>query len=340
MVQAMGKTPTGERLKRITAAPNYKNGQLQNLSFTPTMAEDTNFFKVMGKMITAPSGRTPDQPLPFIQTALDALPAHDIEVIWFGHSSYLLLMAGKRILVDPVFSGHASPLPFMVKAFPGANFYQAADMPQIDVLVITHDHYDHLDHKTVLQLKEKVGHIVCSLGVGAHLEYWGYDANKITELYWYESTVVDGMQFTAVPGRHFSGRGLQRNKTLWSGFVVELNGLRVLIGGDSGYDTHFKEIGARYAGFDLVILECGQYNPAWKYIHMAPEETVLAAQELGAKQLLPVHWAKFNLSLHTWTEPADRALAEALRLNMPVAFPQIGERYVPGRATQRDIWWK
>lgn len=179
---------------------------------------------------------------------------------------------GKHILVDPVFGGHASPFTFMVKAFKGSDIYVPSDFNQVDILILTHDHYDHLDYKCLIQLKNKVRKVVCSLGVASHLVYWGYDKELITELDWWESTSISGITLTATPARHFSGRLARRAQTLWSSFVLQTKNHQLFLGGDSGYGDHFNEIGKRFGGFDIALLECGQYNTKWPMIHMMPEE--------------------------------------------------------------------
>lgn len=340
MIQALGSLPKGAALNRIKQAPNYTSNGFENLSHTPTMAEGHNFFKVMWSFMNKPKGTVPLSELPSIQTNLNHLPDGNPAMVWFGHSSYLLKVGGKNILVDPVFSGNASPFSFMVKAFKGSNVYGVNDMPEIDILIITHDHYDHLDYHTIVALKPKVKHIICSLGVAPHLMKWGYDASKITELYWGEKTVIEDIQFTAAPARHFSGRSIIRNRSLWSSFVVNSESHQIYIGGDSGYDTHFKQIGKEYGKFDLAILECGQYNPAWKHIHMMPEETVQAAIDLNADIFIPVHWGKFDLSLHHWTEPIERATAHAQKLNVPYFTPMIGAVSQLNKNIPTHHWWK
>jgi L-ascorbate metabolism protein UlaG (beta-lactamase superfamily) len=261
-------------------------------------------------------------------------------IVWFGHSSYFIRAEHKNFLIDPVFSGHASPLSWMVKAFPGSNEYKAADMPRIDYLVLTHDHYDHLDYKTIRQLREKVNAVYCSLGMAAHLAHWGMDPHLITELDWWESDEPEeNIQLTAAPGRHFSGRGLKRGQSLWSSFILKTPQHNLYLGGDSGYDSHFKEIGNKYGPFDLAILEAGQYNTMWPYIHMMPEETVQAAIDLRAKALLPVHWGKFKLSMHPWNEPIQRVLDKAKEFNMPVFTPRIGEPVIMGNDFENTDWW-
>jgi len=335
-----GKLPSGERLKRIQASPNYKNGAFQNLSETPALAEDATFFKTMRDFFSKPKTVQPQVALPSIRTNLNKLPDNKPVIVWFGHSSYLIKLNGKTILIDPVLSGNAAPVSCMIRAFMGADVYKPEDFPKIDVLLITHDHYDHLDYKAVLKLMPKVRSVICSLGVGSHLEHWGFDPKKISELDWWENTDHNGLFFTATPGRHFSGRGIKRGQTLWSGFVLRAGDHNLFLGGDSGYDTHFKEIGNRYGPFDIAILESGQYNKLWPHIHMIPEQTVQASIDLKAKVLLPVHWGKFSLAMHAWNEPIERVIKKAKELNVHVTTPLIGEPLILGETLPEKEWWK
>ncbi|GHB60530.1 MBL fold metallo-hydrolase [Persicitalea jodogahamensis] len=285
--------------------------------------------------------RQPSQPLPSVKTDLSTLPSDGATVVWFGHSSYLLKIAVKTILVDPVFSGNASPVAFFGKNYPGSNVYGVVDMPEIDILLLTHDHYDHLDYKTISQLRPKVKQVVTSLGVGAHLERWDYSPEMITELAWHEEAQLEGsLRFTALPARHFSGRLFKRGQTLWSSFVLDGPGYKLYLGGDSGYDTHFREIGEKYGPFDLALLECGQYNQNWPYIHMMPEETAQAALDLRAKVLLPVHWGKFTLALHPWYEPIERVSLRAQELGLPLVTPMIGQPFTIGENLPGNAWWR
>ena len=337
-----GKTATGERLKRIHLSPNFRDGQFQNLNFTPVFAEDASKLDMIRDGIFKISKRKkPVGSLPSKKTSLLTLdPAKDV-LVWFGHSSYFMQIDGKTMLVDPVFSGHASPFSFMVKSFEGSDIYTSEDFPEIDYLFITHDHWDHLDSKTVLKLKPKVGKIITSLGTGAHLEHWGFAPDQIIEKDWNESAVLDsGFVITATPGRHFSGRGFKRNQAMWASFVLQTSSKKIFIGGDSGYDTHFVEIGIEHGPFDLALLECGQYNHSWKYIHMMPEETVQAAIDLKAKTFIPVHWGKFALALHAWDEPIERVTKEAHRLNIPIFHPMIGEEVNLNEPNETTEWWK
>jgi L-ascorbate metabolism protein UlaG (beta-lactamase superfamily) len=342
LLKSMGKNPWGERLKKIQKSENYRNGIFQNLSITEMMKERGDLFRTMWKFLNKPKSVIPPFPLPSVKTDLKNLPDGRPVLVWFGHSSYLLKINGKHILVDPVFSGYASPFKLKsAKNFDGSNEYSVEDMPPIDILLITHDHYDHCDYKTILLLQNKTKHIITSLGVGSHLEYWGVNKNKVTELDWYESVEkVEGIQLQAVPARHFSGRGFTRSKTLWSSFILKSKDYSIYLGADSGYDTHFKNIGEKYGPFDLAILESGQYNEAWKSIHMMPEETVVASLDLKAKVLLPVHWGKFSLSLHPWDEPIKRVTKRAKELNVKISTPRIGEPILIGEKYPADQWWE
>jgi L-ascorbate metabolism protein UlaG (beta-lactamase superfamily) len=337
-----GKAPSGDRLVQIMQSPNFRDGAFQNLSFTPPLAEGASYSKVMRDFFFGKSKRSvPAVMIPALKTDLKNLDPKEDVLVWFGHSSYFMQIGGKKILVDPVFSGNASPLSFTTKSFSGSDRYTVHDMPDIDILFITHDHYDHLDHRTVAALRPKVRSVVTALGVGAHLEHWGYDAGIIVEKDWYEKIDLgDGFVAHTVPGRHFSGRGFKRNGTLWTGFVLKTPEKKIFIGGDSGYDTHFAKIGAEFGPFDLVLLENGQYNESWKYIHMMPEEVVQAAVDLGAKRLFPVHWSKFALSIHAWDEPIRRVTAAAAAINLPLLHPRIGELVQLDNIGASTTWWE
>lgn len=335
-----GKLPSGKHLQQIRQSPNYKNGSFQNLSVTPMKPEGVSYWKMLRTFFKKHPDTAPPQKLHSVKTDLNNLPDSEPVITWFGHSSYLLRIAKTNFLVDPVFSGNAAPVSFMVKAFPGSNEYTAEDMPVIDYLVLSHDHYDHLDFKTIRKLKHKVKHIICSLGISAHLKHWGISADIITELDWGQTATLEkSIQFMAAPARHFSGRGIKRGQTLWSSFILKSPTHTIYIGGDSGYDTHFKEIGNKYGPFDLAILEAGQYNVMWPLIHMMPEETVQAAIDLKAKALLPVHWGKFMLSMHPWNEPIKRVVAEAAEQKLPLHTPRIGEILYINRQLPVSNWW-
>ena len=335
-----GKLPSGKHKQQLQTSANYKDKGFENLSYTPMMAANASYWKMLREFFSKNKNVTPPAKLPFVKTGLNKIESAAPSIVWFGHSSYLLKIGSKTFLIDPVFSGNAAPLSFMVKAFPGSNEYKADDMPAIDYLILTHDHYDHLDFKTLMKLKKKVKHIYCSLGISSHLRYWGFDENIITEMDWWdEKKIDDNILLAATPARHFSGRGIKRAQTLWSSFVIKTNNYSLYLGGDSGYDAHFKAIGDKYGPFDLVLLEAGQYNTMWPHIHMMPEQTVQAAVDLKAKALMPVHWGKFTLAMHAWDEPIKRVAARAKELNMPLLTPQIGEPVIVGEPNKTKEWW-
>ncbi len=339
--KTFGKHPAGTRLERITRSEHYREGSFQNLSPTEVTLKSASMTKMLKDYFNKPKDATPPSPLPSVHTNVRTLQAGKPVIVWFGHSSYLIQHRNIRILVDPVFSGYASPVSYFGKSFPGSDVYQVPDFGDIDLLILTHDHYDHLDYQTIRQLIPKVKAFYTALGVGAHLEHWGVPANKITEFDWWEHhTLTDSISLTAAAARHFSGRGLTRNKTLWTSFILKLHGYTLYLGGDSGYDTHFKTIGDTYGPFDIAMLEAGQYGAGWPYIHMFPEQTVQAAKDLRANVLLPVHWGKFALANHGWNEPIRKVAQEAARKNQPLATPRIGEPITIGGVYPTDSWWE
>ncbi len=334
-----GKNPSGARLERIKKSKNYHDGAFQNLHNTPNFGEGYNFWKIL-KLYFSKGPTTPDHILPSKKLSFDTTNVNDYKVTWLGHSTYLIQVDGKTILVDPIIVGNISPVSFFGKSYPIEHPYQLSDLPNIDYLLITHDHFDHLSYATILALKDKVKHIYTSLGVGSHLEYWGVSPENITELDWEESaTIIDSLEITAQPARHFSGRTFTRNQTLWSSFILKSKHKKIYIGGDSGYDDHFKKIGEKFGPFDITILECGQYNPAWGYIHMQPEEVAQAAKDLNTKLLLPVHWAKYTLALHPWNEPILRITKAANEMNVPITTPMIGETVVLDSVVPKSQWY-
>ena len=239
-----GKTPSGKRLERILKSPHYKDGKFQNLNPTPQLAEDTSMPKVLFNFFFSKvENATPKKKFHFTKTDLKNLNPKENFYVWMGHSSYFLQIDGKKILVDPVFSGSVSPLKFTNKAFDGTDIYTTEDIPELDYLVITHDHWDHLDYETVTKLRPKVKQVITGLGTGAHLESWDFEPSKIVELDWFESQDLgNGFKINAEPARHFSGRGFKRNQAIWASFVLETPNSKIYIGGDSGYDNHFKKL--------------------------------------------------------------------------------------------------
>ncbi len=337
-----GKRPSGKRLEMIQNSPNYRDGKFQNQHHTPQLAEGFSYPKVLYDFFfTKSSDVRPMNAVPSVRTDWNKLPDGNI-LIWLGHSSYYMQIDGKRFLVDPVLSGSVSPLPGGGKSFKGTEICTVADLPPIDFLLITHDHYDHLDYEAIKALKPKVGKVICGLGVGAHLEYWGYSTDQIFEKDWYETVDLgEGFVVHTAPARHFSGRSIWTSNTLWMSYVLQTPTQKLYLGGDSGYDAHFAEIGSKYGPFDLAILENGQYNLAWKYIHMQPEEVWKAAEDLKAKALFPVHSSKFALANHAWNEPLERVYNLRETYNMDLYTPKIGQVIYLDKENQPFTnWWK
>ena len=338
--KAIGKNPSGDRLIKVKQSPNYKDGSFQNIEPTTVIIKSASILKVLKDHATKPKTVQPAGSLPHVITDLKKINNDKPTIVWFGHSSYFIHCKGFNILVDPVFSGNASPVKFFGKSFPGTDEYKPEDFPVIDILLITHDHYDHLDYYTVMQLNHKVKKIVTSLGVGSHLEHWGIEKNKIFECDWWDEYIVNNeIKFTATPARHFSGRGLSRAKTLWSSFVLNIYNYQIFIGGDSGYDKQFKIIGDKFKAFDLAFLECGQYGESWPYIHMHPEETIQAAKDLNTKYVFPVHWGKFVLANHPWNEPIKILTEAAKKENKKIISPKIGQPFILGEEFNQTLWW-
>lgn len=335
-----GKHPAGKRSEKIRTLENYRYGEFQNQSPTPTKPADVSYWMMIRGLIKGNKNSSPKSKIPHLVP--DLSQSEKFKLTWFGHSSYLIQVDNLTIAVDLVFNERVSPFKFIgTKQFPGTNFINVEELPTIDVLLITHDHYDHFEQETILKLKNKVSLFITSMGVGAHLEYWGIERHKIIELAWGEEiSPLPNISFTAAPARHFSGRLFKRNQTLWSSFILKTKNKNIYLGGDSGYDKHFASIGETYGPFDLAILECGQYNTMWPLIHMFPEQVVQASLDLKAKNLLPVHWAKYKLALHDWDDPIKRVVAKSAELKISLITPQLGETFYIDTNLPKSNWWK
>lgn len=339
-----GAAATGPRLARMQRSAQYRGGTFHYPELTAVSLPLGQMIRLVPQLLASGNGTVPADTLPTVAVRPQALHRYPAtappRITWLGHSSYLIETSGLLLAVDPVLSRYTSFLQGLgTPRFPMQLPLQAGDFPGLDAIILTHDHYDHLDYLTITALSARTGHFYVPLGVGAHLERWGVSPKKITELDWYESTALGPLRLTATPARHFSGRGLTRNVTLWSSYVLQTPQARLYLGGDSGYGPHFKQIGEKYGPFELVLLECGQYNLMWHQIHMLPEETAQAAHDLQGKMLLPVHWGAFKLALHPWQEPMQRLLPAAARLSLPVTTPQMGEPYVVDSLPNTHRWW-
>ena len=325
-----GGQPSEYQQKDFEDSGHYKDGKFQNqiptsmeLGFTKTVSLIGDMFFSRGK------ARRPGEPLPMekIDPENVAYNARDIgRLTWFGHSACLLEIDGRKILFDPMLGQNAGPLPWMSpQRFNRELPIEIEALPFIDAVLISHDHYDHLDYGSIKKLKEKVGMFYVPLGVGAHLRAWGVKDENISELNWWDEVQFKGFTFICAPARHFSGRGLSKNITLWCSWIIQSSEQRFYFSGDSGYGPHFREIGEKYGPIDFVMMECGQYNELWHNIHLMPEETVQATLDVKGKLLLPIHWGAFTLSLHSWTDPITRVTAEADKVRLQVTTPKIGE---------------
>ena len=338
----IGRSPKGDKLAKILKSPHYVNGEFQNFESTSVLVNKDNYYNGIKEILFPTKGVTiPKENIPTQKTDLKSLNPKENLLVWFGHSSFYLQIDGIKILVDPVFSDYASPLFFINKAFAGTNIYTANDIPDIDVLIISHDHWDHLDYATIMSLKHKIKHIVCPLGVSSHFYHWGFNPNIIHDEDWYnEIKLSDNLKIHILPSRHFSGRFLDNNKTLWASFAIITPTKKIFYSGDGGYSPQFREIGDYFQGFNLAIMENGQYNTSWAQIHMMPEEVAQATTDLQAKMLLPVHCGKFALSPHHWQDPFERIYTASQNKSYKLLTPLLGEAVFLDQNNQKfNKWW-
>jgi len=313
-----GRRMSKERKACIEASPNYRDGQFQNQIPTPQFTGDKSMFGALWEFLSEnKKDRVPKEAVPAVKTDLKALTTDKDWLVWFGHSSYLFCLDGKRYLVDPVLKMEF-PVSVMMHPFKGTDIYSPDDMPEIDVLIVTHEHWDHLDYATLRDLKDKVKQVVCPFGVAEYLEYWGYNPAFITEMDWYETVNYQLSTINCLPTRHFSNRLFKRDQTLWASFMVESGGRKVYVGGDGGYDDRFKEIYERFGSVDLALMENGQYNKDWANIHLMPADLEQAIVDLQPKQVFTVHHDKFSLAPHAWTEPDS--VAHDIAQRHPIAL--------------------
>ena len=338
LLPSLGQNPKGDALKEIEKLPNYKDGKFHNLEEDDSVK--ISGFKIFKSMWNRSETIRPFNKLPYTKINLNNLSTDLPSVVWFGHSSVLIKSKQGTVLIDPIFSKSAGPIPGMVKAFRGSTAYSSDDMPLIDVLVISHDHYDHLDYKTVKRLKDRIKRVVVPKGVGSHFIKWGFEPDRIKELNWEESIELPGgLHITATTAKHRSNRTLATDKTLWASYVIKAGDYKIFYSGDGGYGNHFKDIGSKYGPFDLALMECGQYSPNWPTHHMFPEQTAQASEDLKAKVVQPVHWGKFAESHHPWNESIKRLLAAASKYNYKVSIPEIGQPYTLGEPAKTFHWW-
>ena len=337
---AMGGHMDDAREGRYRASPEWSDGKFRNRRprHDAPYLESLVKFTFGGSDVSAPNA-----PVPVIaRSAADyeTPPASGLRVTWLGHSTTLLEIDGQRVLIDPTWGPRASPFRF----WGPSRFYppplSLADLPSVDVVLISHDHYDHLDMFTVSALAARDARFVVPLGIGAHLEAWGVAPSRITELDWWSSIAVGGLTLTATPARHFSGRGITgQDRTLWAGSSIRGPQHRVYYSGDTALDDTMVEIGNRLGPFDLTMIEIGEYDALWADVHLGPEQAVRAHQLVRGTVMLPVHWAGFDLALHGWTEPIERTVVAANAAGVRLATPQPGELLEPATMGPQRRWW-
>lgn len=322
-------------------SPHFRDGLFHNRLPTPVLTGGSSSLEAWVRFFFRDSiDPKPRRALRGVKENLRTLPRDKDWIVWFGHSSFLLNLQGRRLLIDPVFSDYASPVSFANRAFEGTSLYQVSDLPDIDCVLISHDHWDHLDYPSLSALKEKTKLFLVPLGVEAHLLRWGVAREAIMSLDWEEHrTVAPGLRITATEARHYSGRSFEQNKSLWCGWLIESDRRKVFYSGDSGYGPHFKELSHRYGRIDLALIDSGQYNPSWAYIHMPPQEAFKAAQDLGARYVIAAHVGRFSLAPHPWYEPFEQ-LSQAPWNGQKLLTPKIGEALMLEHPAPTSAWWK
>ncbi|MFK8057550.1 MAG: MBL fold metallo-hydrolase [Saprospiraceae bacterium] len=341
--QQFGGKVTKELETRYEQSENWKDGRFQNLEETEM---DMSLGKLPG-MIYKQLTKEEQKPkvslpiVPFDKVAFTAA-SEKAKIVWYGHSVVLMNLGGKTILIDPMFGSNTTPIaPFPNKRFSENSLSLVDQFPEIDLIVLTHDHYDHLDYDSIQKLKHKTKKYFVALGVKRHLIQWGVEADLITEFDWWNDAMFEDIKITFTPTRHFSGRGLSdRAKSLWGGWVFKTENENIWFSGDSGYGEHFKAVGERLGPFDFAFMECGQYNDDWRSIHMFPEESIRAAFDAGVRKAMPVHWGGFALSYqHTWTDPAEEFVKSSEDEGLSYMLPPIGKIFTISDTIQ-EKWWR
>ncbi|MEM9648421.1 MAG: MBL fold metallo-hydrolase [Bacteroidota bacterium] len=344
---SFGGDVSKERQSRYTNSSQFEDGKFKNDKDVP---KDPSFSEIVSMtrkffFTKVENGRPNEEPPKHKVDSLSIASYHGgTRLMWFGHSAFLLQTNGKNILIDPMLGSVPAPHPLLgAKRFDEELPIAIEKLPKIDAVLISHDHYDHLDYESIKKLKDKVAQFYVPLGVGVHLEAWGVAQDKIMELDWWQDATLDGLQFVCTPAQHFSGRKFSNGQsTLWASWVIKSETENIFFSGDSGYADHFKEIGETYGPFDFAMLECGQYNKLWPDIHMFPEETARAGMDLKANVIMPIHWGAFKLALHSWTDPVERVVKKANNLGIPMIAPKIGAMIELNSllGEHQEDWWE
>ena len=340
-----GGTVSGERLKRVQASPHYHDREFANtLPHPPLELGDVwGYFteQFFGDQTRVPLSAIPLSVIP--PESIQTQPSPGLRAIWFGHSSIYIELDGLRLLIDPVFSDYASPFDGIGPKRFHPPPIAITDLPKIDAIIISHDHYDHLDMRTAQYLSSKGAQFLVPLGVGSHLDEWEVPEQQITELDWWESTEIQGLTLVCAPAQHYSSRGtFDYKETLWSSWSIIGPEHRVFYSGDTGFSNHFQQIGERLGPFDLSLIKIGQYGPgaSWIYSHMDPEQAIEAHLAVRARRMLPVSWGTFNIAFHDWDEPIKRAVKAANEKNVELVTPRVGEVVTVGKSFSSGNWWE
>lgn len=340
--RVLGARSRGARLERVRASKRFRDGVFHNTKPVAPGLKGSPL-PLLGEFFFAKTNREPKAAFPLVDPRPTWASAAEtgLRLTWLGHSTLLLELGGVRLLTDPVFGERASPLGFAGPKRFHRTPVRFDELPPLDVVLISHDHYDHLCWPTMRELAKSTVPIVTSLGVGSHLEAWGVDPKRVTELDWGDSTTVKDLTLTATPAQHFSGRGLHdRNTTSWASFVLENGKHRVFFSGDTGLTDEFRDVGQRFGRFDVVMLEVGAFHEQWGDIHLGPHNAVKAHELIGSGALLPIHWGTFNLALHAWDEPAETLLTLAKERALELLTPRLGKPFEPSRVEGVDPWWR
>nr|WP_281890819.1 MBL fold metallo-hydrolase [Paenibacillus sp. YYML68] len=339
-----GGNVSPEQKEQFAKLSNYADGKFVNQVPTQMDMNASNVWSMLKDSMSGAKDRNPAGQLPVVPIDWSKINSTEDSLTWFGHSAFLLSIDNKKLLVDPMLGPVASPVTFAGSKRYSENMLAVIDkLPPIDAVFITHDHYDHLDYPSIRKLKDKVQHFFVPLGVGVHLTRWGVAEERITELNWWDEMEYEGLTIALTPAKHFSGRGLfNKDTTLWGGWVILGKETRFYTSGDGGYDAHFKEIGQRYGPFDIALIEGGQYDRRWSWVHMTPEEAVQAHNDVNGRNMMLIHWGAFTLAYHGWTEPIERAVAAADQAKVKLIAPPIGEtiQLVGELAPSHSSWWK
>ena len=335
---ALGARPAALRAA-ASGSPQFQDGKFVNLERSPVLPPGTAVTILRQVLSRGDRGR-PHGPVPLARSGRLPEAAADLAATWYGHSSALVEVDGQRVLLDPVWGDRVSPSPLVGPRRMHPAPVPIAELPAVDAILISHDHYDHLDLPTVRSLvRTQTAPFVVPLGIGAHFRRWGIPGDRVIELDWGQHTTVGSLQLTCTQARHFSGRLFTRDNTLWASWVIRGPQHRVYFGGDTGYTAGFAEISREHGPFGLTLLPIGAYGEQWPHIHMTPEEAVLAHRDLGADVLLPIHWATFNLGFHTWAEPVQRLAVAAAAAGIPLALPRPGQRITNAEPPPIEDWW-